>query len=57
MQGLLGRLGSWLSGIEVRVARFYESWGVDALIGLDFFRPFPVKIDYQRGVLEVGESR
>jgi hypothetical protein len=44
----------YLRDIEVKVARFDEAWGIDALIGLDFFRLFPVKIDYERGILEVG---
>ncbi len=46
--------GQTLWNIEVKVARFEQSWGVDALVGLDFFRHFPVTIDYKRGVLEVG---
>lgn len=28
---------------------FEKHWGVDALIGLDFFRKFRVTIDYQAG--------
>lgn len=50
----IGICGQILSDMEVKVARFDESWGVDALIGLDFFQRFSVTIDYQRGVLEVG---
>ena len=34
---------------EVFVSHFESSWGVDALIGLDFFRLFSVTIDYQKG--------
>lgn len=33
------------------VSYFGESWGVDALIGLDFFRKFRVSIDYSKGEL------
>lgn len=46
--------GQTLTDLEIRVSRFQESWGVDALIGLDFFRRFSVTIDYDRAVLEVG---
>jgi len=41
----IGVCGQTLSNIEVKVARFEPSWGVDALVGLDFFRRFPVTID------------
>jgi hypothetical protein len=34
---------------EVFVSHFESSWGVDALIGLDFFRLFSVTIDYKKG--------
>jgi hypothetical protein len=34
---------------EVYVSHFDKSWGIDALIGLDFFRQFRVTIDYQKG--------
>ena len=46
--------GHTLTSFEIRVSRFEESWGVDALVGLDFFRLFPVTIDYQRAVIEAG---
>lgn len=46
--------GQVLTDLEIRVSRFEETWDIDALIGLDFFRHFPVTIDYHRGVLEVG---
>ncbi len=46
--------GQRLANMEVRVARFEEIWNVGILVGLDFFRHFPVTIDYQRAVLEVG---
>lgn len=40
-----------LENLRVYVSRFDESWGIDALIGLDFFRQIRVTIDYQRGHL------
>lgn len=36
---------------EVFVSHFESSWGIDALIGLDFFRRFRVTIDYTNGIL------
>ena len=30
---------------------FEKSWGIDALIGLDFFRSFRVEINYSKGIL------
>lgn len=36
---------------EVYVSSFESSWGIDALIGLDFFRLFEVTIDYSKGQL------
>ena len=36
---------------EVFVSHFESSWGIDALIGLDFFRRFRVTIDYSNGIL------
>jgi len=38
-----------ISDLNVYVSRFEKSWGIDALIGLDFFRRFRVTIDYQNG--------
>ena len=35
--------------LNVYVSHFEKSWGIDALIGLDFFRQFRVTIDYQEG--------
>ena len=35
--------------LDVCVSRFEKSWGIDALIGLDFFRKFCVTIDYGKG--------
>lgn len=46
--------GQTLTDFEIRVSRFEQSWGIDALVGLDFFRRFPVTINYDRAVLEVG---
>ncbi len=46
--------GQTIAKMEIKVSRFDEHWEIAALIGLDFFRRFPVTIDYQRGVLEVG---
>jgi len=37
--------------LEVFVSKLDESWGIDALIGLDFFRKFRVTVDYQIGFL------
>lgn len=36
---------------EGLISRLDESWGIDALIGLDFFRRFRVTIDYKIGYL------
>lgn len=36
---------------EVFVSTFESSWGIDALIGLDFFRRFVLTIDYDNGLL------
>ena len=38
-----------LENFEVFASRFDDSWGVAALIGLDFFRKFRVTVDYGRG--------
>lgn len=40
-----------IEDMTVYVSRFKEHWGVDALIGLDFFKKFRVTIDYQKGQL------
>jgi len=40
-----------MSELEVIVSYFEESWGVDALVGLDFFRENCVSIDYSNGVI------
>ena len=36
---------------DVFVATFESSWGIDALIGLDFFRRFQLTIDYSEGLI------
>lgn len=41
--------GQQLDPFEAYVSKFDETWGVDALIGLDFFRKFRVTIDYKNG--------
>jgi len=38
-----------INNLEVYVSHFEKSWGIKALIGLDFFRRFKVTIDYSRG--------
>ena len=43
--------GHQISPFEVFVSYFEQSWGIDALVGLDFFRRFLVKIDYINGIL------
>lgn len=46
--------GKTLNNMEVFVSHFEQSWGVDALIGLDFFRKFRVTIDYMEGTLQMS---
>lgn len=41
--------GCVINDFEVMVSRFEKSWGIAALIGLDFFRRFRVTIDYHGG--------
>jgi hypothetical protein len=41
--------GHTLNNFTISVSRFEDSWGIDALIGLDFFRLFKVEIDYSNG--------
>jgi hypothetical protein len=43
--------GCTMLELEVLVSHFEESWGIDALIGLDFFRRFKVEIDYSKGII------
>jgi hypothetical protein len=35
----------------IQTQKYGNSWGIDALIGLDFLRQFKVEIDYSKGVL------
>lgn len=44
-------LGQTLENTRVKVVRFVEGWAVDALIGLDFFRRYEVKINYKSGTI------
>ena len=43
--------GHPLREMQVYLSHFEGHWGVDALIGLDFFRRFKVTIDYKDGHL------
>lgn len=43
--------GHQMTEYEIFVSRFEKSWGIDALIGLDFFRLYQVTIDYSKGIL------
>lgn len=45
--------GTTLQNFEVLVAKFEDSWGIDALIGLDFFRRFRTTIDYSKAQIEI----
>lgn len=47
-------LGQELDDWIVYISKFEKSWGVDALIGLDFFRQFKVTINYKEGVILSG---
>lgn len=44
-------LGQTLTDWVVSISKFDESWHVDALIGLDFFRKFKVTVNYKEGML------
>ncbi len=44
--------GNIINDFNVYVSYFDESWGIDALIGLDFFRKHIVEIDYSKGVIK-----
>jgi hypothetical protein len=48
---LLDICGHRLDNMQVYVSRFDVHWGVDALIGLDFFGKFKVTVDYRVGHL------
>jgi len=47
-----------IDNLEVFVSHFEKSWGIDALIGLDFFRKFRTTIDYKKGavITEIFQS-
>ncbi len=45
--------GHEMNDFEVFVSYFETSWGVDALIGLDFFRRFLITVDFLGGNLIV----
>jgi len=40
---------STLNNLEVYISHFHKSWGINAIIGLDFFRRFRVTVDYSSG--------
>lgn len=44
-------LGQTMENVKVKVVRFVEGWAVDALIGLDFFMKYEVKINYKLGTI------
>lgn len=41
--------GHTIQEMPIYVSHFEKHWGVDALIGLDFFRRFRVTVDYKTG--------
>jgi hypothetical protein len=43
--------GHSIGNLEVFVSHFEKSWGIDALIGLDFLRQFKAEIDYSKGII------
>ncbi|MDD5674755.1 MAG: retroviral-like aspartic protease family protein [Chitinivibrionales bacterium] len=43
--------GHSMENLEVFVSHFEKSWGIDALIGLDFLRRFKVEIDFSKGAI------
>lgn len=48
-------LGQDMKNITARVSRFADGWGIDALIGLDFFRQFRVTVDYKTETISTEE--
>ena len=40
-----------IDDLPVYVSHFEQSWGIKALIGLDFFRRFEVNINYKAGTI------
>jgi len=49
--------GHKIDCFDVFVSRFEKSWGIDALIGLDFFRRFMITVDYSKGLLITEENQ
>ena len=49
--------GHQIKNLRVFVSHFEKSWGIDALIGLDFFRNYRVTIDYLKGILITGTNQ
>lgn len=47
--------GHHIPEMGVYVSHFEKHWGVDALIGLDFFRRFRVTVDYKAGQIITEE--
>lgn len=45
--------GQSFQNLEAFVSKLDESWGIDALIGLDFFRRFEVVINYKKAQITV----
>ncbi len=43
--------GQTFEQFETFISKLHESWGIDALVGLDFFRKFDVTISYNRGCI------
>jgi hypothetical protein len=48
---LVDLCGHQMVNFKACVSYFEPSWGIDALIGLDFFRYFRVTIDFEQGVI------
>ncbi len=47
--------GHIINDLDVFVSTFENSWGIDALVGLDFVRRFRVEIDYLSGIIITDE--
>ena len=43
--------GHPVEDLNVYISHFEKSWGIDALIGLDFLRKHKVEIDYSRSLI------
>lgn len=41
-----------IQNMTIFISHFDNSWGVDVLIGLDFFKRFKVTIDYSKGEIQ-----